>query len=59
MDYFVFFIEPDFAPLLFEKIKPKLLSYAMAKGSSFVVWSLLASENTQDEVSIEFFKSFL
>lgn len=47
-------LEPEFAPLLLEKIKPKLLSYATTKGSSFVVWNLLESENTRQEVRSNF-----
>ncbi len=42
--------EPDFAPLLLNKIKDKIDTYATSKGASFVVLSLLECETTQKEV---------
>lgn len=42
--------EPEFAPLLLNKIKHKIDTYATSKGASFVVLSLLECETTQQEV---------
>jgi pumilio family protein 6 len=42
--------EPDFAPLLLNKIKDKIETYATSKGASFVVLSLLECDTTQQEV---------